>query len=109
MAVSNAGVNRGGAEERTGVGNGVHPAIAREEIQAEREERRDQDLAGEIDIKIACEGRQQEKKATKQGGGNPFHAPTRPNKPWGRNAMTKIIGRNTVIYASSGNTAVPNV
>ena len=89
--------NIGGDAEIGRVSERCHPAKADQQVQAEREDRRDQDLAGEIDVEIAGEERQQKKQCGEQGCGNPFHAPTRPNRPCGRNAMTKIIGRNRMM------------
>ena len=87
----------GGDAEIRGVPERRHAAKADQQIEAEREDRRDQDLAGEVDVEIAGKERQQQQQCGEQGCGDPLHAPTRPNRPCGRNAMTKIIGRNRMM------------
>src|SRR5579872_105908 len=87
----------GGYSQIRGVPERGHAAETDQQIQAECEDRRDQDLACEIDIKIARQPWQQEKQGGKKGAYNPLHATTRPNRPCGRNAMTKIIGKNRMI------------
>ena len=74
-----------------------HAAEADQKIEAEGEDGSDQDLAREVDVKISRQERRQKQRSAKQGCADPLHAPTRPNRPCGRNAMTKIIGRNRMM------------
>src|SRR3954451_13473461 len=87
---------RGDAEKRR-MSERRQPAISDQQIEAQRKDRRDQDLASEIDVKIAGEEREGRQQHGKNRERQSAHAPARPNSPCGRKAMTTIIGRNRMM------------
>src|SRR5713101_4302303 len=87
----------GGHAEIRSVSKRGHSAKADEKIEAERENPRNQDLAGEVDVEVARKEGWEKKRCGKEGNADPPHAPTRPNRPCGRNARTMIIGKNRMM------------
>src|SRR5215471_19097237 len=59
-----------------GVSERRHAAEADEQIEAEGEDRGDQDLAGEVDVEIAGQERWEQQRSGNQGDAKPFHAVT---------------------------------
>jgi len=54
-------------------------------------------LAGEVDVKIAREEGREKKRCCKQGGADPFHAPTTPKQALRPERETTIIGRKRMM------------
>jgi hypothetical protein len=88
----------GGQAEVAGVPERGQAGIADQQVQAEREQRRDQHLAGHVDEIVAAGDRGHAgQHGDEQGKGNALHAEILPNSPRGRMARITTIGRNRMM------------
>ena len=80
--------------------------VAEQHIDAGGEHGEDDHLACQVDVVLAGDERQ---KRQSHHQGEPLHAANFPKSPFGRKAMTRIIGRKRITYARSGSSATPKV
>src|SRR5205807_10393516 len=85
-------------------------AIAGQEVQAEREGRRDEDLRGDSDVEVGRrKRRQKEKRYAERNRDRVPHAARAPKSPCGRTTSAATMGRKRITYASCGKSACPKV
>ena len=100
MAVSSAGDDHAGVADDAQIGGVTerhHAAVAEQNVEAQREQRVDQDLGREVEIEIVADDprqRDEEHDAEQQLDRRARHSWTRPNRPCGMNTSTSNIGRN---------------
>src|SRR5215470_2003402 len=99
---------RGKADPR-GVPQRNEAAVTHQKVKARREYRGNEDLAGEIDVKVSAEHRERRQHQAEENPDEPLHVLCLPNRPRGRKAITAIMGRNRITYARSGSSAEPKV
>ena len=89
-----AGV-RGDAEQSR-VPERHQPRVTDQHVDAEREDRVEQDLARDVHVVGAAHPeRHRRQDGERDGQREPLHAVGRPNRPWGRNTRTISIGRKS--------------
>src|SRR5262249_54691772 len=93
-----------------GVTERDEPAVTDHEIQAEGEDRRDEDLRGDVDVEVGGrEHRRQQQRGRERNRDRARHAARAPKSPCGRSTSAATMGRKMITYASSGNSACPKV
>src|SRR5450759_3917321 len=95
--------------EKRRMTEGRQAAVADQQIKARRENHGDEDLARQVDVEFPRRQRETDQRQRQHYAACAAHAATFPNNPRGRNAITKIIGKNKITYARPGSNAVPKV
>src|SRR5262249_27667244 len=94
--VHDAGRAVGGDPEQAGVAERDQPSVADQDVDAEGEDRRDQDLARDVEG-VDDTDTQGNSRARKQRTGQrePLHTAGLPKRPWGRTTSTISSGRKS--------------